>query len=151
MFRAEFAGLSQGLHNVEPEMNFAMLSTPPEGENAKPPAAGGAATPPISPRTLLTPRQVWSRKPVQLKVPDEEKPTGYYRFNLSKPWERLAAERLAKVQPREGIQPLATISPNLAPYEGPTISLSVMEHFVIFHPIPAARDPRFPYQSWNTL
>eukprot|EP01052_Picozoa_sp_SAG31_P034575 SAG31_NODE_4060_length_3629_cov_13.824363_2_plen_766_part_00 len=109
--KANPAIINVGLHNVEPEMNFAELEAPPEGEQ-KP---AGTATPPISPRNLLTPRQVWSRKPVQLKVPDEEKPTGYYRFNLSKPWERLAAERLAKVEPREGIQPLATISPNLAP------------------------------------
>eukprot|EP01051_Picozoa_sp_SAG22_P009782 SAG22_NODE_840_length_6896_cov_3.900103_3_plen_805_part_00 len=103
--------INVGLHNVEPEANFATLDPPP----ADAPASAGGAAPPISPRNLLTPRQVWARKPVQLKVPDDENPTGYYRFNLSKPWERLAAERLAKVEPREGIQPLATISPNLAP------------------------------------
>lgn len=49
-----------------------------------------------------------------MKLPSVSKPTGYYKLNLSKPWERLAAERLAAVEPQPGIKALATLSPNLA-------------------------------------
>ena len=51
---------------------------------------------------------------MNLKLPSKANPTGTYRLYLSKPWERLAAARLAKVQCEEGIEPIATIRPNLA-------------------------------------
>ena len=111
--------INVGLNNVEPEANFADLE--PMGANEKMPQpppknpADEQASAPVSPRTLLSPRQTWARNPVEMKLPSASKPTGYYKLNLSKPWERLAAERLAAVKPQPGIKALATLSPNLAP------------------------------------
>ena len=115
--KANPAIINVGLKNVETEKNYgAMDELGADGPGAKmpqpPKPEGEDAGPPRSPRTLLSPRQTWARNPVALDLPN---PTGYFKLNLSKPWERLAAERLAKVKPEPGIMPLATISPNLAP------------------------------------
>ena len=82
--------INVGLNNVEPEANFADLE--PMGANEKMPQpppknpADEQARAPVSPRTLLSPRQTWARNPVEMKLPSASKPTGYYKLNLSKPW-----------------------------------------------------------------
>ena len=117
--KANPAIINVGLNNVEPEANYAERELMGENEKMPQPPPKNPddpdAKPVISPRTLLSPRQTWARNPVEMKLPSHSKPTGYYKLNLSKPWERLAAERLAAVKPQPGIKALATLSPNLAP------------------------------------
>ena len=104
--------INVGLNNVEPEANFATNEAPPAGTDwcwwfgstpltmllarahysGAPPIPtaedGTPLGPPTSPRTLLTPRQVWARNPEPMTLPCASKPTGYFKINLSKPWER---------------------------------------------------------------